>query len=160
MRTLFIPAGQLIAALACLLIALPLHAEPSRPEQGPMGERELTISNRSDRAINEIYISAKSADTWGTDRLEDSTLAVGASSRIKLGRTRDCLFDVQILYEDATREDHLAVDLCRTRLLAVDGRNATPLAGMSRAPHVITVQNGDVPENVEKGRAALLALSR
>jgi hypothetical protein len=138
------PAGRLIASalmLAGLVLASGAQAEAPRPARGPLGERELVLTNRSTRIINEIYVSASSANNWGNDRLEEATLAVGATTRIRLGRTRDCHFDIQIIYDDATREDQLAVDLCRSRDVAAAGVGAVPLPGFSRDPRTVTLAN-------------------
>ena len=128
-------------ALACLLVSLSAGAETSKPPTGPLAEREITITNRADRPINESYISRSNTDTWGTDRLDESLLAPGASTRIRVERSRDCVFDIQVIYEDATREDRLGYDLCRNRTLMVDGRNATPLPGMLATQHLVTLLN-------------------
>jgi hypothetical protein len=143
MRNFPIPAGRLVAsavALACLL-ALPLRAETPRGPSAPLGERDITITNRSDRPINEIYISPTAAETWGVDRLDEATIAPGGTTRIRLGRTRDCSFDVQIIYDDATREDRIGLDVCRNHQLSVDGRAATPLPGLFGTTHLVTLQN-------------------
>ncbi len=113
------------ALLAGLLLASTGHAEPPRPPRAPLGERELVVENRSDKLINEIYISASSTDQWGEDRLGEATLEPGGSLRIRLGRMRDCSFDVQVIYEDASREERIGQDVCRARRLTFDGSAAT-----------------------------------
>ncbi len=104
-----------------------------------MPDRELTVTNRSPQTINELYVSPSSNDHWGEDRLGDETLSPGHAARVRLGRTRECEFDVQVVYEDASREETHAVNVCRTRQLAFDGSGASPPAA---APvHDITIAN-------------------
>jgi hypothetical protein len=96
------------------------------------------VLNQSSRPINELYVSPQTADQWGEDRLGDRTLEPGASLRVHLGRTRGCVFDFKIIYDDASREEQRGVDLCRTRQLAFDGSAATP-APDSDAAHSVTL---------------------
>lgn len=116
-------------------------ADTPRPPRGPMGEREITLVNHSAHPVNEVYISATSAQTWGEDLLQDNTLEPGAAIRLRLGRTRECSFDVQIIYDDATREDRLNLDVCHDRTLIVDGSRAEPLPGASGTVHVVALTN-------------------
>lgn len=127
--------------LAGLLLCAPAFAEVTRLPRGPVAERELNVVNASGRPINEIYISATAASSWGTDRLEESTLAPGAMVRLSLGRTAECSFDVQIIYDDATREDRTGIDVCHSRSLTVDGRQAVPLPGVAARTHLVELTN-------------------
>jgi hypothetical protein len=128
--------------LAGLLAAGPVRAETVRPPRGPLGERVLTIVNNSDRAVNEIYVSPSSADAWGEDRLGEATLAPGDSIRLRLGRTRECAFDVQVIYEDASRELQLGQNLCRDKQLAFTGANAQLPQAVLEAQHQVVLHNG------------------
>lgn len=107
-------AGFLLAAFGGMALA----------EQAPPAERELAILNRASQAINEVYVTASSTDHWGEDRLGDQTLAPGQTLRLRLGRSRDCAFDVQVVYEDASREEAHGVNLCKQRQVAFDGSGA------------------------------------
>jgi len=110
----------------------------ARPDQPP-GDRDLTVANHSPQAIDEIYVSPTSAEHWGDDRLGEATLPPGRTLHLKLGRVRDCEFDVQVVYEDASREETKGVNVCRQHLLAVDGSGAKAPA---EAPeHAVTLAN-------------------
>ncbi len=126
-------------AVACLIAVLALiGAGGSAPADQPPGDRDLTVANHGAKAINELYVSPASADHWGADRLGDDTLAPGRTLRLKLGRVRDCEFDVQAVYEDASREETKGVNVCRAHMIAFDGSAATaPLA----ATHEVTLAN-------------------
>ena len=129
-------AGLLLTSLPC---AAPARAEVRRPPVAAAGERELTVVNRSDRAVNEIYISPSNTDTWGEDRLGEATLEAGRSFR--LGRTRDCSFDVQVIYEDASREQQLGHDVCRDRQVAFAGAGAQMPPSVLAAQHTVLLLN-------------------
>jgi hypothetical protein len=136
-RTLLVGA----ALMAGLLLMAPAHAEPPRPARAPLGERELILDNRSDKPINEIYVSASSTDQWGEDRLGEATLEPGGTLRIRLGRLRDCSFDVQVVYEDASREERIGQDVCRSRRLVFDGSTATTRRTAEAPQRRVTLQN-------------------
>lgn len=124
-------SARLTAGAALLmagLLAQPVLADVPRPARAALGDRELVVENRSDRSINEIYVSPSSTDQWGEDRLGESTLEPGRTLRVRLGRMRDCSFDVQVIYDDASREERLGQDVCRSKQLALDGRGAVPRA--------------------------------
>jgi len=124
-------AGLALVLLACL------GAAPEKIPPGPIGERELGIVNRSPHSIVELYASPASVDEWGPDRLGDRQIDVGARLQLSLGRMRDCGFDVLAIYDDASREEFHAVNLCRTRSLTLDGSTATPAPLPSRTITVI-----------------------
>ena len=124
-------------SLAACLLALLLAGGTARAETP--GERDVIVANHAPQTINEIYISPASADHWGEDRLGEATLPPGHSLHIELGPTRDCAFDVQVVYEDASRETARAVDVCREHELSFDGSHATAPA---QAPaHLVTIAN-------------------
>ena len=122
------------------LLAAPARADIPRPVQGPLGEREVTVLNGSPRPINEIYVSPESADQWGEDRLGEQMLEPGDSLRLHLGRTRECIFDAKVVYDDASREETRGLNLCRIHQITFDGSTATapPETG---AEHSVTLVN-------------------
>jgi hypothetical protein len=130
----------LVVVAVAVLLAAPARAEGPDPEQGPPGGRLVTVFNHSSRPINELYVSPQTADQWGEDHLGDHTLDPGAFLRLHLGRSRGCVFDFKIIYDDASREEQRGVNLCRTRQLAFDGSAATP-APDSDVAHSITLVN-------------------
>lgn len=132
--------GLLLAGLMAVASA---QAEVVRPPpRGPLGEREITIVNHSDQPVNEIYVSPSSAEAWGEDRLGDATLAPDDSVKLRLGRTRDCAFDVQVIYEDATREQKLGQNVCRSRRMVFTGANAQSPPAVLAAQHHVSLRNG------------------
>ena len=154
-----LPALALRAALAlagCLVVAIaapaataladPPRPSPVPPPAGAMGEREVTITNRSELAISEVYVSPTSTDAWGEDRLGEVLLEPRKSTRLRLGRMRDCGFDVLVIYEDASREERTMQNLCRTRQVTFDGRGRI-------LPQLPTVAARDVTLANQSGRA-------
>ncbi len=129
-------------ALVFAFALAPELAAQGEPAPGqPNAERNVTVVNHGVRAINELYVSPTSVDHWGDDRLGDETLAPGHATHLHLGRVRDCAFDVQAVYEDASREEMHAVDLCRLRQIGFDGSGATMPPPAVAATHDVTIAN-------------------
>jgi hypothetical protein len=107
---------------------------------GPLGDRSLSVANRSRLNIQELYVSPSSADAWGQDQLGEKMLDQGQALRLKLGRMRDCGFDLLAIYGDATQEEIRGVNVCRTREAEFTGVNAKrppmPPGPMRRASFV------------------------
>lgn len=137
-----LPATVLLAA--CLLQA-PALAERARdttpPPPGQLGEREVAIVNRGPAAISEIYVSPSTVDAWGDDRLGDAVLEPGRTTRLRLGRLHECGFDILVIYQDASREERTAQNLCRTRQVSFDGKNRIQPPGLSADPREIVLIN-------------------
>lgn len=127
------------AFVLALALTTAARAEPAPAQANP--EREVTVVNHSARAINELYVSPTSADHWGDDRLGDETLAPGRSTHLRLGRARDCEYDMQAVYEDASREETHAVNLCRQHQVSFDGSGATMPPPALTATHDVTIAN-------------------
>lgn len=131
----------LVWVLLAMQLALPALAETPRPPRGAAVLRELTVVNRGNRPVHELRVSPSDADQWGDDRLGDDTLPAGGSFRVRLGRTRDCRFDVQVIYDDASREEQRGVDVCRRRTVTFD-RSAVVLPPEPFAvDHRVTLEN-------------------
>ena len=160
-----LPAAAFAAALMAVLTP-PAAAQADRPREavsaivppGPLGEREVTLANRSSMPITEAYVSPTSAEAWGDDRLGEAVLEPGRTLRLRLGRLRDCAFDVLVIYQDASREERPAQNLCRNRQVAFDGKARTqpPVAqqvhqlllanGSGRAIQQVFVSAADAPD--------------
>ena len=143
------PAGRrwprLGAGLAGMLVvmqlALPVAAEPPRLPRGAPVLREVTVVNRSARPVHQLRVSPSDADQWGEDRLGDDTIPAGGSFRVRLGRTRDCHFDVQVIYDDASREEQRGVDICRRRSVSFDRSAAVMPPEPFAVDHLVTLDN-------------------
>jgi hypothetical protein len=86
--------------------------DPSAPQ------REALIFNDTDLVLRELYAFAPGAPSLGPDRLGADVIPPGETARLRLGRTRDCVFSLLATYEDGTSERRERVDLCRTPRLA------------------------------------------
>ncbi len=112
------------------------------PQSPASADRDLTVLNKTKRTVNELYVSQSNADQWGDDRLGDDTIDPGKSFHVRLGRTRDCEFDVQVVYDDASHEESRKVNLCRTKQLAFDGSTATAAPdSAANGVHDVTLAN-------------------
>ena len=113
-----------LAAWLMLLTGTAL-AEPARPTLGPIGEREVTVVNHSKHGMVELYVSPQSADSWGQDELGDDVLDIGHNVHLRLGRMRECSFDVLAVYDDTSREEVRGLNLCHVRVVVFDGHSAS-----------------------------------
>jgi hypothetical protein len=127
-----------LVALLTLLLTQPLAAEPGT---GPLGDRGLSVINRSRLNIQELYVSPQSADAWGQDLLGDAMLQQGQPIRLKLGRMRDCTFDLLAIYDDSSQEEMRGVNVCRTREVAFTGAMATKPPPPPGPEHRVMVSN-------------------
>lgn len=75
--------------------------------------REATIRNETDAAVLQLYAAPPGAAERGPDRLGENVVPAGREFRVRLGRTRDCVFDVTAVFEDGEEETRRAVNLCR-----------------------------------------------
>ena len=137
--------GVLFGLLAMLAAAPMAWAQSSRhpapPASRPLADRELTVANRASLPATELYVSPNDASDWGDERLAGAVVAPGKSFRIRLGRIRACLFDIQFVYRDGSREELHDLDVCRTRQVAFDGSSAigVPVG----PPHSVVLVNNE-----------------
>jgi hypothetical protein len=113
-----------LAGLAGLLALVAAGPDPQPAAHAALADLELLVVNHGPGAITQLYVSPSSADEWGDDRLAGDTLAVGKSYRVHLPRSPDCRFDLQVIYDDATREESHGIDACRNRQITFDGSAA------------------------------------
>lgn len=95
--------------------------------------------------MNELYVSPQTAEQWGEDRLGDHVLDAGDSVRVHLGRTRECLFDFMVVYDDASREEQRGVDICRTHQVVFDASAATPPPESGVEHQVLLLNRSSLP---------------
>lgn len=75
--------------------------------------REATIRNETDAELLQLFAAPPGAAERGPDRLGENVVPAGREFRIRLGRTRECVFDVTAVFEDGEQETARAVNLCR-----------------------------------------------
>ncbi len=135
-----------LAGLAGLLALVAAGPDPQPSARAARGGLELLVENHGPGAITQLYVSPSSADEWGDDRLAGGTLAVGKSYRVHLSRPPECRFDLQVIYDDATREESHGVDVCHTRQIGFDGSTAMiPPDVFSRQREVTLVNRSGRP---------------
>jgi len=81
--------------------------------------REALISNDTDLDVREVYAAAPGATGRGPDRLGAETIAPGRTHRLRLGRRRDCVFDVTAVMADGSEVARPRVDVCRAPRVAL-----------------------------------------
>jgi hypothetical protein len=129
---LHLPRSHLIV----LLFAAPLLAGA-----GAAQRRRLELVNHAGQAMNQVYVSAETDSNWGMDRLGDSTLPPGQTLRLDLGQGTECHFDVQIVFDDASREEHRGLDLCGGARLVTDGAKAVLPPDALGPLHDVTIED-------------------
>jgi hypothetical protein len=127
--------------LLAMQLAVPAVAEAPRAPRGGAVLRELTVINRGGQPAHELRVSPSESDQWGDDRLGDDTLPAGGSFRVRLGRTRDCRFDVQLIYEDSGREEQRGVDVCHRRSVVFDRGGVVMPPEPFAVDHLVTLEN-------------------
>ncbi len=135
-------AKALIAgSLLSLAATWPLAADTPRPPRAKPAARELTIVNASRHPVYQLRVSPSDAEQWGEDRLGEATIPPGGSFRVQLGRSGDCQFDVQVIYDNIGQEERRAIDICRTRALTFDGSTMVLPPDPFATPRTVTVAN-------------------
>lgn len=72
---------------------------------------DFRIVNRSNRAINEIYVSASTNNNWGRDWLGSNTLAPGRFWTIT-PREGTCVHDIRVVFNDGNAQERRRVNTC------------------------------------------------
>jgi hypothetical protein len=75
--------------------------------------RDATIRNETDTTLLQVFAARPGAPDRGPDRLGENVVEPSREFRIRLGRTRDCIFDVTAVFEDGEEETRAAMNLCR-----------------------------------------------
>jgi hypothetical protein len=75
--------------------------------------REATIRNETDTTLLQVFAVPPGAAARGPDRLGENVIEPSRDFRIRLGRTRDCVFDVTAVFEDGEEMTRPAANLCR-----------------------------------------------
>ncbi|MBP0446548.1 hypothetical protein J8J14_17375 [Roseomonas sp. SSH11] len=111
--------------------------------------REASIVNDTDLDLRELYAAPPGA-ARGPDRLGAEVVPSGRTHRLRLGRRRDCLFDITAVMMDGSEVSRPRVDVCRTprvtladpshswRDVTIANRAGRPLHGM----HVVAAGRG------------------
>lgn len=102
------------AGLSGALLAGGAGALAQQPQQ-PAPNREFTVANETDQILREFYAAPAGVPDRAGDRLGSDTVAAGGTYRVRLGRTRDCLFDLRAVFQDDSVEERRRVDVCRAQ---------------------------------------------
>ena len=86
--------------------------------------REVTVRNETDAILLQIFAALPNAPGRGPDRLGENVIPAGREWRVRLGRTRDCVFDVTAVFEDGEEETRPALNIYRTPRVTFGDPNA------------------------------------
>ena len=79
---------------------------------------QVTLTNRSGRPIQQVYVSPSEADQWGDDRLGKGSISVGDSRPI--GYRGPCTADLRVVFDNGAAEERRSLDLCATPALVIE----------------------------------------
>lgn len=119
--------------------------------------READVVNDTDLALREFYAMPAGAGARGPDRLGAEIVAPEATFRLRLGRARQCLYDLTAVFEDDSVEEKRRVDLCRRSRVsfgdaAIPWRQAEVENASGRAMrNLYAVGRGTAPEGAPEG---------
>jgi hypothetical protein len=89
---------------------------PARPSQAE--DPSFILINRSRAVLNELYLSPTGDDSWGEDRLGDSTILGGGSRTIRLP-PGECLYDIRVVFANGEANEKRRLNLCQITNLRV-----------------------------------------
>jgi len=130
------------SALATLFLLAPLWAGSANAQSAAAAsgaERELVLVNHTELPIIEVYVTPTNEKSWGDNRLSAMPIAPGQSSRIRIGRSAVCGFDVRVVYQNGRMEDRHEVDACQVRKAVFEASEiARPATASEQRPVIIT----------------------
>ncbi|MDB5371792.1 MAG: hypothetical protein JWP04_434 [Belnapia sp.] len=97
------PRPSWVLPLAFAVMVTPAGAQPADPS--------FRLTNRTARAIAEIYVASSGVNSWGTDRLGDKTLGSGANTTIRLPAGQ-CVNDVRVVFDNGEATERRRVNTC------------------------------------------------
>lgn len=75
--------------------------------------RRIVVENLSTIAVNELYASPVSSDSWEEDLLGDQTISSGNSRGAVIDNgTNECQYDLKIVMSDRKEYIHRDVNVC------------------------------------------------
>jgi hypothetical protein len=95
----------------CGVADLVLGGGAAAPRQAQQGNPSFNLLNRSGRPIEEFYASPASQQSWGPDRLGDSTVAPGANFAVRLPQG-ECNYDLRWVWEGGESQERRGVNAC------------------------------------------------
>lgn len=108
-------------ALAVAFLALTGAGAAQAQQSSQPPQRDVTLANETDQILQQFFAAPAGAAQRGPDRLGAEVVPPGGSFRARLGRTRDCLFDLRAIFQDGSEEERRRVDICRnTRIVFGD----------------------------------------
>jgi hypothetical protein len=103
-----------VAALALLALGAgaALAQQPAQQPAQPPPNREITLQNETDLALQNFHLFPPNAQDRGADRLGRDLVAPGNTFRLRLGRLANCTFDTVAIFQDGTEEVRRRVNIC------------------------------------------------
>ena len=116
----------------------------SRAVQQSAPQRELAVINRGQRIVVELFASPADVDDWGDERLNGEQVLPGKQTRLRLGASRECNWDVKVTYDDRSTEENRDFNVCRLRQVSFDGSRALAAPVDPGPVRTLPIQNAAV----------------
>jgi hypothetical protein len=110
-------------------------AEPSAAPAS--GNTAVWLINRSGESIFRVFVSATSANNWGTDQLGSSVIANGDRFIVEPAAALGCVFDVRVEYKSGAFEEKRQQDFCALDDLAFTGEGRRTAASTTAANWIL-----------------------
>jgi S1-C subfamily serine protease len=110
-------------------------AEPSAAPAS--GNTAVWLINRSGESIFRVFVSATSANNWGTDQLGSSVIANGDRFIVEPAAALGCVFDVRVEYKSGAFEEKRQQDFCVLDELAFSGEGRRTAASTTAANWIL-----------------------
>ena len=110
----------------CALFALVLLATlPGAASAQSVGQNpSFNLVNHASQPIRELYVTPVGNTNWGQNRLVDGAVSPGGKVAVRLSVADKCVFDVRIVYADASKEEHREVNTCGASDFVAHGAQA------------------------------------
>jgi len=97
-------------------IALPLLALLSATAQSfaQAPNPSFNLVNKTSQPIRELHLSPAGRASFGAKNWLSAPAAPGAKVPVRLPVTGDCIFDIEVVYADATKQQQKGLNVCQT----------------------------------------------
>lgn len=111
-----------LSPLAALLVLLGGATAAAQDGARP-GNPSFNLFNRTAQSIEHLFATPVGVDRWGQDRLQRFSLPPGMGFPVRLPADGNCVYDLQVIYADGSKDERRRVNTCQTDTVAF-GRNA------------------------------------
>ena len=103
------------------------------------GSRSNTVEIQNDLGVTaqHLYISAATADTWGDDLLDGSTLRAGSTAELELSKADDDIYDIKLVDDDGSSWQFFGVKLADGASAVLQISGTTPYCSVTTGRNTV-----------------------